>query len=288
MSPTRLAKLHATGNDFLVWSGFRDDGDTRDVLAARAAALCDRRRGIGADGLILALPDGGGADVEMMLFNADGARAEMSGNGIRCLAAVAVDAGRGDGKRLVVATGAGRREVRYDLDDGGAVVAATVDMGAVTFEPGAIPIDAPSPFGLTAEFHGIEYEGDAAGIGNPHLVLFVDDPHSARVVQHGPHLEHDPRFPNRTNVEFVSVVAADELTMRVWERGVGETLSCGTGACAAAAVAYRRGLVDDRVTVHVPGGNLDVELGATVRLGGPVTPVFDVEIEPARFTGGWS
>jgi diaminopimelate epimerase len=124
-------------------------------------------------------------------------------------------------------------------------------------------------------------------MGNPHLVLFVDDPAAARVTQHGPHLEHDERFPQRTNVEFVRVTpgATDELDMRVWERGVGETLSCGTGASASAAVAHRRGLVGDRVTVHVPGGDLTVELddapGGTVRLGGPVVHVFDTTIELA-------
>ena len=125
--------------------------------------------------------------------------------------------------------------------------------------PGADPASPRrSPFGITADFHGTHYEGDAAGMGNPHLVLFVDDPATARVTQHGPHLEHDDRFPRRTNVEFVRVTpgADDELDMRVWERGVGETLSCGTGACAVAAVAHRRGLVGERVVVHVPGGDL--------------------------------
>ena len=116
-------------------------------------------------------------------------------------------------------------------------------------------------------------------MGNPHLVLFVDDPETAHVTTAGPKFEVDPRFPRHTNVEFITVSGSDEITMRVWERGVGETLSCGTGACAAAAVAHRRGLVGDDVTVHVPGGDLRVELGDTVRLGGPVQHVFDVEID---------
>ena len=137
-------------------------------------------------------------------------------------------------------------------------------MGPVTWDPAQIPVALDSPFGVTADFHGTHYEGDAAGMGNPHLVLFVDDPATARVTQHGPHLEVDERFPKRTNVEFVRVTpgATDEVDMRVWERGVGETLSCGTGACATAAVAHHRGLVGERVTVHVPGGDLTVELGA--------------------------
>jgi diaminopimelate epimerase len=125
----------------------------------------------------------------------------------------------------------------------------------------------------------VTYRGDAVGAGNPHFVLFVDDPDAARVTQHGPHLERDERFPNRTNVEFVAVDARDRIRMRVWERGVGETLSCGTGACAAAAAAHRRGLVDDAVTVVVPGGELRLRIGDTISLGGPVAHVFDVEID---------
>jgi diaminopimelate epimerase len=160
-------------------------------------------------------------------------------------------------------------------------------MGAVTFDPPEIPLRAPSPFDLEATYHGTTYRGDAAGMGNPHFVLFVEDPATARVAQHGPHLEHDERFPNRTNVEFVALSPndSDALVMRVWERGVGETLSCGTGACAAAATAHHRGLVGDRVVVHVRGGELVVDLGASLRLGGPVHHVFDVEVTEAGLQG---
>ncbi|HZJ25824.1 MAG TPA: diaminopimelate epimerase [Acidimicrobiia bacterium] len=270
---TRFTKLHATGNDFLV---------TRAPLtAAQVSAACERHRGIGADGVII-LGDAepaNGADATMLLRNADGVTAEMSGNGIRCLAWVARRDGLGTEDRLVVDTGGGRRTVELDVDPTtGDVRHATVDMGPVTFDPPAIPITAASPFELEAEFHGVTYRGDAAGMGNPHLVLFVDDPDAARVTQHGPHLERDDRFPNRTNVEFVALTAVDELTVRTWERGVGETLSCGTGACAAAAVAHRRGLVGTDIVVHELGGDLRVELtGETIRLGGGVTHVFDVD-----------
>jgi diaminopimelate epimerase len=225
------------------------------------------------------LPGPDVSDCRMLLYNADGSRAEMSGNGMRCLVWVAMGAGLGDGKRLVVDTDGGRRTVDVEVGPGGDVVAATVDMGPVTFDPPSIPLDAPSAFDLEATFHGVTYEGDAAGMGNPHFVLFVDDPAVARVTSHGPRLECDERFPKHANIEFVTVTAPDELTMRVWERGVGETLSCGTGACAAAAVAHRRGLVGQTVTVKVPGGDLSVELGDTVRLGGPVVHLFDVELE---------
>jgi diaminopimelate epimerase len=201
---------------------------------------------------------------------------------MRALAWAAAREGLGRDGTLVVDTGGGRRTVELTRDPATrAVVAATVDMGPVTFDPERIPVAVASPFGLTADYHGTHYEGDAAGMGNPHLVLFVDDPATARVTQHGPHLEVDERFPRRTNVEFVRLTpgATDEIDMRVWERGVGETLSCGTGACAVAAVAHRRGLVGDRAIVHVPGGDLAVDVGDTLRLGGPVVHVFDVELE---------
>jgi diaminopimelate epimerase len=281
MTTVELAKLHATGNDFLVWSGFGEDRAFRGILGPQAAALCDRHRGVGADGLIVVEPGSDGADCSMVLYNADGGIAEMSGNGARCLAWAAVRAGLGGSGRLVVDTGGGRRTIDLEIDPGtGALCAATVDMGPVTFEPAAIPLDAPSAFDLEATFHGVTYRGDAAGMGNPHLVTLVDDVETARVTQHGPRLEHDPRFPNRTNVEFVAPGPdADAIRMRVWERGVGETLSCGTGACAAAAVAHRRGLVGERVTVHVLGGDLRVTLGDTIRLGGPVVHVFDVAVD---------
>jgi diaminopimelate epimerase len=283
MSIVRLSKLHATGNDFLVWSSLDPGAGVQGIVAEQAIALCDRHLGIGADGLIMVSPGDDGADCTMVLFNADGHPAEMSGNGIRCLAWAAHRDGVGDGKRLVVDTDGGRRTVDLELDDAGEVVTATVDMGPATFEPAAIPLDAPSAFDLDATYHGVTYEGDAAGMGNPHLVLFVDDPGAAHVTTAGPKFEVDPRFPKRTNVEFVRVSAPDELEMRVWERGVGETLSCGTGACAAAAAAHRRGLVGEAVSVHVRGGDLLVELGDTVRLGGRVQHVFDVEIDVNEF-----
>jgi diaminopimelate epimerase len=276
-----LSKLHGTGNDFLVTVA-RDDAPGADEAFARA--VCDRHRGIGADGLITLLPGTDGADCTMELRNADGGFAEMSGNGIRCLAWVAVREGLGFSGKLVVETGGGRRTMSLVVEDG-ELRSATVDMGAVTFEPAAIPLDAPSAFDLESTFHGTTYRGDAAGMGNPHLVLLVDDVNAARVAQHGPHLEVDERFPKRTNVEFVATNAEGGIDMRVWERGVGETLSCGTGACAAAAVAHRRGIVGADTVVRVRGGELSVTLGATVLLGGPVVHVFDTEVDEQDLVG---
>ena len=276
----RVSKLHGTGNDFLVTVALQTSaGPGAGAPGAEVArALCDRHRGVGADGVITLLPGRDGADCTMELRNADGHVAEMSGNGIRCLAWVAHREGLGTGDRLVVDTVGGRRELTISFGRGD-VEHATVDMGPVTFEPSEIPLDAPSAFGLEATFHGVTYRGDAAGIGNPHLVLFVDDVEAARVTQHGPRLEVDERFPNRTNVEFVEVVDPKRLRMRVWERGVGETLSCGTGVCATAAVARRRALVEDELVVQVPGGEHRVTLGATVQLGGEVQHVFDADVD---------
>jgi diaminopimelate epimerase len=268
-SSLRLSKLHGAGNDFLVTVA--PDGRAPD--AALVMRLCDRHRGIGADGLITLLPGRDGADGTMELRNADGSRAEMSGNGIGCLSWVAVREGLGDGKRLVVDTGGGRREVELDVNRAtGELVGATVDMGPVTFDPAEIPVDAPSAYDLEVTFHGVTYHGDAAGMGNPHLVLLVDDPETTRVTQHGPHLETDDRFPHRTNVEFVAVAGEDQLTLRVWERGVGETLSSGTSSIAAAAAAIANGWCEGPVTVHLRGGDLRVALDerGDARLAGPV------------------
>jgi diaminopimelate epimerase len=269
MMNLRLAKLHATGNDFLVRVALETLASAID--ADDVAALCDRHTGIGADGLITVGLGSNGADCSMLLQNADGGVAEMSGNGIRCLAWVAAAEKLGADAELVVDTGGGRRTVRLERDGEGEVIGADVDMGPVRFDETAV----------TITVHGVDYEGDVANVGNPHFVTFVEDPAVTRVTTHGPIIERNARFPNGANVEFARVDSRTMLTMRVWERGAGETLSCGTGACAAAAVAHRRGLVDDRVCVHVPGGELDIVLGDTVRLGGPVVHVFDMDVEIA-------
>lgn len=268
----QLAKVHGTGNDFLV--------TTAALTGADAVALCDRFTGVGADGLLILGPGVDGADATMTLYNADGSLAEMSGNGARALAWSARRAGMGTPSRLVVDTGGGRRVLDLELDNDGDVRHAVCDMGPVTFVPSEIPLDAASAFDLDVDCDAEVVTADAAGMGNPHLVVFVANPATIDLARHGARLERDVRFPNRVNVEFVAVSAPDEITMRVWERGVGETQSCGTGACAAGAVAHRRGLVGTAVTVHVLGGDLQVEVGDTIRLGGPVRHVFDVDIDP--------
>jgi len=254
-----LRKYHALGNDFLIL--FDLDGH-QALDAATAASLCDRHRGVGADGLIRVTAGREGADVGMELRNADGGRAETSGNGLRCVARAVVDAGLIAGPGLVIATDVGARRAR--VGDGG----VSVEMGAVRIlgresEQGGL--------GPDTGWHGF------VDAGNPHAVFGVDDLDKVDIVDNG--RAWDEHQPGGTNVEYVVVgPEPDGLTMRVWERGVGETLSCGSGACAAAVVAHHARLVGERVTVHQPGGDLLVDLsGDTVVLTGPAELICLVE-----------
>jgi diaminopimelate epimerase len=166
-------------------------------------------------------------------------------------------------------------------------------MGPASFDPMDIPVSAPAPFDLEFTIDGVHYTGDAAGMGNPHVVILASDVDAFPLERIGPVIEHDHRFPRRTNVEVIAV-AGDGLALRVWERGVGITRSCGTGVCAAAAVAHRRGLVAAAMVVTVPGGQLDVVVGDVIRLSGPVAHVFDVDVDldhirpdQIRHRAGW-
>ncbi|MHB8682234.1 MAG: diaminopimelate epimerase [Acidimicrobiales bacterium] len=267
MAALRLNKHHGAGNDFLV---LLDAEGTRPVTAAEVRALCDRRLGIGADGLIRATRGSGGADVAMELRNADGGEAEMSGNGIRCLVQAAVEAGWVAPGDVTVDTAAGRRTVRYRVEPQAGQGHATVLMGAPVLGE---ELSLPEPAGLRA--------ARAADMGNPHIVLLLDGPPSDDVVaEAGPRL--GASVPSGANVEFVWEGPGDDLTMRVWERGVGETLACGTGTCAVAAVARAWRLRGDVVVVHNPGGPLRVTLrdGEAV-LGGPTMSVGVVTIDEA-------
>jgi len=260
----RLRKYHGLGNDFLIL--FDLDG-AQPVDAATAAAVCDRHRGVGADGLIrltAAALGTVGSDVTMELRNADGGRAETSGNGLRCVARAVVDAGLVGGPELVITTDVGDRRATVGADG-----YVSVDMGNVV----VVERKGPS-LHLGSEESGWSGFADA---GNPHAVFGVDDPDKVDIVAQGG--AWDRHYPGGTNVEYVVVgPETDGLTMRVWERGVGETLSCGSGACAAAVVAHDLQLVGDRVVVHQPGGDLWVDLsGDTVVLTGPTEFVCRVE-----------
>ena len=243
----RLEKYHGLGNDFLV---LLDLEGRQPVDGAMARALCDRHTGVGADGLIRVTQGPTPNPYVMELYNADGGRAEMSGNGIRCLALALVDAGLATGPEITIATDAGPRRVRFNDDR-----TISVDMGLATVEPG------PG--------HSLLVD-----MGNPHAVVEVQDPYDADLGREA------RRFGPDLNLELVAAgPGPDELTMRVWERGVGETLACGTGACAAAVAAHKWGIVGHRVTVHQPGGAVQVELAEyRITLTGPATWVATVEV----------
>ncbi|MBM3685294.1 MAG: diaminopimelate epimerase [Actinobacteria bacterium] len=270
----RLAKLHGLGNDFLVAL------DAPDLGPDDARALCDRRRGVGADGLLVLLRGeaAGGADARMVLFNSDGSRAAMSGNGVRCAAhaLVRADPPQAWPATRSIDTDAGLRTVVVHAPTGGdgapRTVQVEVDMGPVTAGPRWAPSAAAS---AATKDRRVE----TADIGNPHLVCEVLDPWAVDVAAVGTLLEAD--FPDGMNVEFIAPTPGrvDELDLTVWERGAGVTEACGTGASAAATVAHRWGIVGPRVVVHMPGGDVEVRVGDRITLVGPSE--FIATVDPA-------
>lgn len=279
--PLRLTKLHGLGNDFLVWLTDAEAATSAD-MAALARRVCDRHRGIGADGLLIGTPpranDPAGTDIVMVLHNADGSRAEMSGNGIRCFVHAVARARGIDEGTLRVATDAGLREVAFtpDLDGDPDTLHATVDMGPVTVGP--VPdTDAPEP---VAGPEASPQRQATADIGNPHLVLVVDDPAKVDIAAVG--RQWEARYSHGINVHFVAPTAdGTGIAVHTWERGAGLTEACGTGAAAAAAVVHEWGLVTDDVAVHMPGGDVRVQLDDTVTLVGPSTWIADTETAPS-------
>jgi diaminopimelate epimerase len=247
----KFLKMEGLGNDFVVLEG------PRDVTPAQVVAWCDRRRGIGADGILVVTPLEGDR-VGMQYWNADGSPAEMCGNGLRCVARLAHDRGWVAAERFTVVTAVGEREARVGTE-------VTVQVGVP--EPGSE--ETIEIAGLTAR---------PVSIGNPHAVVLVDDPAGMAVDELGPRLGTDPTFPDGTNVEFAAVRGPHLIELRVWERGVGETLACGSGAAAAVAVANRMGTVGTITTVRLPGGDLVVTLDERgAWLTGPANYVFEGE-----------
>lgn len=270
-----LSKHHGLGNDFLV---LLDDEADADPLLARA--LCDRHRGVGADGLLIGRrPDGvdgaDDADLEMLLLNADGSTAEMSGNGIRCLAQAEARRRGVPATTLRILTGGGVRRVEVAAGPDLVTSLVAVDMGKATSGPD-LPRDGVAPLSVSP------LKVATVDVGNPHIVLLVEDAEAVDPSVAGPAVE--AHFADGINVHFVAPTAGepDALTMRVWERGAGVTEACGTGACAAAVAAHDWGLVGRRVTVRMPGGPVDVTIGRTVTLVGPAVHIADLEVpEPA-------
>jgi diaminopimelate epimerase len=295
-----FAKYHGTGNDFVM---IEDPEDHLRLSPDVIAALCDRHRGVGADGLIRVTGGSGAAragladqaaraDFFMDYHNADGGPAEMCGNGIRCLGKLVYERGLTRKTELGVATRGGPKHISLDAANG-AVRSVTVDMGPPAFSLEEIPMVGPGGetfLGRPFEWEGGVFTASAVSMGNPHLVLFVDrDPREMDVGRIGPVLEHDKRFRRRTNVEFVAP-AQDGIRVRVWERGVGETMACGTGACASLVAAHLAGITGRRGTVHFPGGAVDVEWLADgpVMMRGPAVRVYEGEIEVDGLLQAWS
>jgi len=266
MKEIDFTKTEGLGNDFIII----DDRSRRISLTpAEVRRLCDRHFGIGADGLILLGPGAPPADLSWDFFNADGSVAEMCGNGIRCIGAYVVERGlcAPDQEVLVILTAVGARSIRILRDREGHFEAAAVSMGNAELRPEALSIE------------GTQFT--CVSMGNPHAVTFVDDVSSAPLATLGPLIETDAAFPQGANVGFCEVGDRASLKLRVWERGVGETLACGTGACAAAVAAHARGLCGPSVTVQLPGGALDISIEAAtlaVTMTGPARIVYEGSI----------
>jgi diaminopimelate epimerase len=286
MDELRIWKYHGTGNDFVLIEDVADRIRIDEELARR---LCDRRFGIGADGVIRVAP-AEDADFFMDHRNADGSLAQMCGNGIRCLGKLVFDRGLTDRTEIEVGTCSGVKLLSLHVTDG-SVASVTVAMGRARFELGALPMrgDPCSTFiGEPFAVDGRSYKGTALSMGNPHLVLFVEeDPDDLDVARIGPLVELDERFPERTNVEFVAVQGAG-VKVRVWERGVGETMACGTGACAAVVAANEAGLVPTRAPARFPGGVLEIERGGDdeISLTGPAVRVLEGTLDPVWLAAG--
>ena len=275
----RFAKYHGAGNDFILVDA---SGQRRD-WSALARAMCDRNLGAGADGLILALPSDSAA-VRMRLFNADGSEAEMSGNGVRCFAKFVVEWGIAapQGDSLAVETAAGPIVVTLQRQ-GPDVVGATVDMGAPRFAPREIPVAVeaePPLLDVPISLDGRMLSVACVSMGNPHAVHFVDAPVAGFPLREvGPRVEHHALFPARVNFEVARVLDRGHIESRTWERGVGETMACGTGASAIMVSAHLHGLVDDLVEVREPGGVLTLRWpgAGSVFLTGPAAFVYNGE-----------
>ncbi|MBM3948404.1 MAG: diaminopimelate epimerase [SAR202 cluster bacterium] len=275
----KFTKMHGAGNDYLYVDGRTAKTDWPKL----AVKMSDRHFGAGSDGLILALPSSK-ADLRMQMFNADGSEGEMCGNGIRCLVSFALEKGiipRKD-KPVSVETLAGVLEVT-PIYQNGTMSRARVSMGVPRFEAKDIPVNLPGEsrvvnYPLTVDGH--TFKISCASMGNPHAVAFLDSPVDKLPLDKlGPLVEHHPMFPKRVNFEVVNVLSPSHLKVRVWERGSGITLACGTGACAVAAVARTQGRAGDDVTLSLPGGDLQVHWQGSgpVILEGPVEKIFEGE-----------
>lgn len=277
----RFTKMHGCGNDYVYINGFTEKL-AQEEKPGFVRRVSDRHFGIGSDGVIFINPSDE-ADFEMEMYNADGSRSEMCGNGIRCVAKFVHDKGLTDRSRFSVISGG---KIKYmDLTvENGVTVAVRVDMGEPELVPERIPVKACGDMAVDEpiEVCGREYRMTCVSMGNPHAVVFLEDVDGLEIEKIGPHFENHARFPRRTNTEFVQVIDQNHVKMRVWERGTGETLACGTGCCATAVSCVLNGLTKRHVTVQVLGGELAIdwdEYSNHVFMTGPAEFVFEGEIE---------
>ena len=276
-----FAKMEGTGNDY-VYMRENDlpPGLTESALAEFAARVSDRHFGVGGDGLVLICPpsDPDRADFRMRMFNSDGSEAQMCGNASRCVGKYVYDRKMTAKRSVALETLAGIKILELRVEDG-QVQSVRVDMGVPRLKPAEIPMlaDGESFIDREISVDGRVYRGTAVSMGNPHLVVPVPDPDALDLPRLGPLFERHPLFPERVNTEFVSVPDRSRIRMRVWERGAGETLACGTGACAAAVACALNGLTDKTAIVHLRGGDLLIEWAenGAVHQSGPARHVFD-------------
>lgn len=275
----KFTKMHGLGNDYVYVNCFEEKIDNPPAVAR---FVSDRHFGIGSDGLIMINPSKT-ADFEMEMYNADGSRGEMCGNGIRCVAKYVYDYGLTDKTQISVETLGGIKYLDLTVEDG-KVSLVKVDMGKQELEADLIPIisEREQVIDEPIEVDGKEYHMTGVSMGNPHAVIYVDDVKGLDLEKIGPKFENHERFPKRINTEFVHCIDRQTVEMRVWERGSGETLACGTGACAVAVSSILNNLTDTQVTVKLLGGDLQIEWDREkdrVFMTGPATVVFDGVID---------
>ncbi len=266
-------KMHGLGNDYIVIDN-RKEGISGSQAEDLAKRLCERRFSVGADGLLL-VSNSKVADAKMRIFNADGSEAEMCGNGIRCFAKYCYENGIVVNPEFIVETLSGLKHVWLAVNEE-EVTTVKVDMGAPNWQRSSLPMAGEGTcINEDLAVNGETFKVTCLSMGNPHCVIFVDCIDCFPVEDIGSKIENNKAFPKRTNVGFVEVLNRNELNVRVWERGCGETLACGTGTCAAVAAANKLGKVGNKVIVHVLGGDLQVEVAESLFLSGAAEKVFE-------------
>lgn len=275
----KFTKMQGLGNDYVYVNGFEEKIDNPSEVAIKVS---NRNFGVGSDGLILINPSKV-ADCEMEMYNADGSRGEMCGNGVRCVGKYMYDYGLTDKTSISVETLGGIKYLDFTIEDG-KVKLIKVDMGSPKLIPSEIPIvaDGENVINEPIEVDGKEYHMTGVSMGNPHTVVYIDDVQGLEIEKIGPKFENHERFPNRINTEFARVIDRHTVEMRVWERGSGETLACGTGACAVAVASILNGFTEDKVTVKLLGGDLQIEWDRKadkVYMTGPAEVSFEGEIK---------